>query len=82
MFDRGHDLPVRRQAALVNISRGSAYYTARPVSDDDLKRMRRIDGLHLELPFAGARMLRDLLGEEGIAAGRKRMTSKRPVTPP
>jgi len=75
MIDRGHDLPIRRQAALVNISRGSAYYTARPVSDDDLKRMRRIDGLHLELPFAGARMLRDLLGEEGIAAGRKRMTT-------
>ena len=36
MIDRGHDLPVRRQAALVNISRGSAYYTARPVSDGDL----------------------------------------------
>ena len=35
--------------------------------------MRRIDQLHLELPFAGARMLRDLLGGESIAAGRKRM---------
>ena len=82
MIDRGHDLPIRRQAALVNISRGSAYYTAKPVSDGDLKLMRRIDELHLELPFAGARMLRDLLGGEGIVVGRKRMTSKRPVTPP
>ena len=26
--------------------------------------MRRIDELHLEHPFAGARMLRDLLGQE------------------
>ena len=75
MIDRGHDLPIRRQAALVNISRGSAYYTAKPVSDEDLKLMRRVDELHLELPFAGARMLRDLLRGQGIAVGRKHMTT-------
>ena len=33
--------------------------------------MRRIDELHLELPFAGARMLRDLLRAEGFTLGRK-----------
>ena len=43
------------------IFRGSVYYAAQPVSDADLKLMRRIDELHLELPFAGARMLRYLL---------------------
>ena len=32
--------------------------------------MRRIDELHLELPFAGSRMLRDLLRGEGLVAGR------------
>ena len=32
--------------------------------------MRRIDELHLELPFAGSRMLRDLLNAEGIEVGR------------
>ena len=37
--------------------------------------MRRIDELHLELPFAGARMLRDLLRAEGFAVGRKHMTT-------
>ena len=26
MIDRGHDLPVSRQAELLNISRGSVYY--------------------------------------------------------
>jgi hypothetical protein len=26
-----------------------------------------IDELHLEYPFAGSRMLRDLLGQEGVA---------------
>ena len=33
--------------------------------------MRRIDELHLNCPFAGARMLRDMLKPEGFAAGRK-----------
>ena len=34
--------------------------------------MRRIDVLHLEYPFAGSRMLRDLLRGEGVAIGRVR----------
>lgn len=76
MIDRGHDLPISRRARLVNISRGSAYYRPKPVSDGDLKLMRRIDELHLELPFAGARMLRDLLRGEGVTVGRKHMTTR------
>lgn len=39
----------------------------------DLRLMSRIDALHLELPFAGSRMLRDLLGAEGVAVGRKQV---------
>ena len=54
----------------LGISRGSVYYLPRPVSDADLKVMRRIDELHLEFPFAGSRMLRDLLRQEGIEIGR------------
>jgi len=75
MIDRAHDLPVKRQASLVGISRGSVYTLPRPVSDTDLCLMRRIDELHLELPFAGARMLRDLLRAEGIKVGRKHLTT-------
>src|SRR6267142_2556618 len=37
----------------------------------DLALMRRIDELHLEHPFAGARMLMRLLKREGIVVGRK-----------
>ena len=37
--------------------------------------MRRIDELHLDYPFAGSRMLRDLLRGEGIAVGRERVTT-------
>jgi putative transposase len=70
MIDRGHDLPIAKQARALGISRGSVYYLPRPVPAADLAVMRRMDELHLELPFAGSRMLRDLLNQEGIAIGR------------
>jgi putative transposase len=55
MIDRDHTLPISRQAKALNISRGAVYYKPRPVSDADLQIMRRIDELHLEHPFMGAR---------------------------
>jgi putative transposase len=73
MIDGSHDLPLTRQARLLKLSRSSLYYRARPVSAADLLIMRRIDELHLDYPFAGSRMLRDLLHGEGIEAGRERV---------
>src|SRR5438045_3339510 len=61
MIDRRHRLSVTRQARLLALSRASVYYRPRPVSHADLALMRRIDELHLELPFTGSRLLRDLL---------------------
>ena len=71
MIDRDHDLAITKQAEALNISRGSVYYLPRPVSAADLALMRRIDELHLELPFAGSRMLRGLLAAEGCKIGRR-----------
>ena len=71
MIDRAHDLPISKQAEVLNISRGTVYYLPRPVSAADLALMRRIDELHLEFPFAGARMLRGLLAAEGSKVGRR-----------
>jgi putative transposase len=71
MIDRAHDLPITKQAAALNISRGSIYYLPRPVPEADLAIMRRLDRLHLELPFAGSRMLRGLLAAEGCKIGRR-----------
>jgi putative transposase len=71
MIDRTHRLSVTRQARLLALSRASVYYAARPVSDAELALMRRIDALHLELPFTGSRMLRDLLQAEGVVIGRE-----------
>src|SRR5215204_1105627 len=70
MIDREHDLPIVKQAEALNISRGSVYYLPRPVPEADLAIMRRLDGLHLEFPFAGSRMLRGLLAAEGCKIGR------------
>jgi putative transposase len=71
MIDRDHQLSVSKQAEALNISRGSVYYLPRPVPDRDLALMRRIDELHMDFPFAGARMLCLLLNQEGFAVGRK-----------
>lgn len=71
MIDPEHDLPIKRQAEVLELSRSSAYYRSRPVSAHDLWLMRKIDQLHLEYPFAGSRMLRDMLSHLGLAAGRR-----------
>jgi putative transposase len=70
MIDRTHDLPLARQAALLRLSRSSLYYEPQPVPEAELAIMRRIDALHLDYPFAGSRMLRDLLRGESVIIGR------------
>jgi putative transposase len=75
MIDRGHELPIARQAKALNLSRGSVYYLPRPVPASDLALMRRMDELHLEFPFAGSRMLRDLMNAEGITIGRRHVAT-------
>ncbi|MCP5131842.1 MAG: IS3 family transposase [Pseudomonadales bacterium] len=75
MIDREHKLPISQQAKALGISRGTAYYQPRPLSPRDQTLMNRIDRLHLELPFAGARMLRDLLRQEGFKVGRKHVAT-------
>jgi putative transposase len=75
MIDSNHDLPVARQAKVLNISRGSVYYRPRPVPAGDLAIMRRIDELHLDCPFAGSRMLRDMLRREGFTIGRRHVAT-------
>lgn len=73
MIRRDHALSLTRQAKALAISRGSVYYQPRPVSESDLALMKLIDRLHLDYPFAGARMLRDLLALRGIKVGRRHL---------
>lgn len=71
MIDREHDLPITKQAEVLKISRGRVYYLPRPMSPADLAIMQRLDRLHLEFPFAGSRMLRDLLAAERCKIGHR-----------
>jgi putative transposase len=69
----GVDLSVRRQCTLLNLAR-SGVYRPKPVIDaDDLAVMRRIDELHLELPFYGSRRMTFELNKEGRGVNRKRV---------
>ncbi len=75
MMDRQHNLSLARQSSLLGIGRGSYYYQPRPTLKTDPTLMRRIDELHLDFPFAGSRMLKELLRREGFMVGRQHVAT-------
>ena len=70
MIDLNHGLSLTQQAKSLGFSRSSVYYLPHPISEHDQTLMKRMDRLHLDYPFAGARMLRDMLRLEGFTVGR------------
>ena len=75
MNTKTHRLPLARQAAALGVSRRSIDYRPRPAADGDLALMRRLDEVHLEMPWFGARGLRRLLRHEWPGVGRRRITT-------
>jgi putative transposase len=75
VIDPTHELSLTRQAQLLQLSRASLYYEPVAASTADLQLMRRLDELHLEWPFLGSRMLRDILRLEGIVVGRRHIAT-------
>ena len=75
MIDRTHPLPISRQAEALGMARSTVYALPRPISDRDLDLMQRSDRLHLEMPYAGSRMLRYLLAQDGIKIGRRHVAT-------
>jgi|ERR1039458_878329 hypothetical protein len=69
MIEREHNRPITKQATALDISRGRVYYLAQLIAPTDLAIVRRMDELHLDFPFVGSRMLRDLLNAEGVVIG-------------
>jgi putative transposase len=67
------NLSVRRQCELLNVARSGVYRPKKAPSAEDLALMRRIDELHLELPFYGSRRMTFELNREGRAVNRKRV---------
>ena len=75
MINRTHALPVVRQCQLLALSRSTVYAQPQPISETELALRHRIDELHLDRPFAGSRMLRDLLRRDGHAIGRRHVAT-------
>ena len=66
-----------REAAVraVGIEPDGVYYRPRPVPEADLRLMRRIDDLHLEFPYYGARRLARQLKRAGRETGQLHVKS-------
>lgn len=71
MIARGEPLSVKRQAELLELSRSHVYYVPQPLWERDLALMRRLDELHVQLPFYGSRKLAVELRTEGHEVGRR-----------
>jgi putative transposase len=68
-----HALSVTRRCKLLDVSRSTAYYRPKAVSEDDHRLMRLMDEIHLELPFYGSRRLVDELERHDEFVNRKRV---------
>jgi putative transposase len=75
MIDRAHALPVTQQCQLLALARSSVYAIPQPIAAAELTLMRQMDELHVQHPFAGSRMLRDLLRLQGVHVGRKHVAT-------
>jgi putative transposase len=74
LIDVGHpELSVRRQCALLGLSRSSLYYEAAPESAEDLRLMRLLDEEYTAHPFYGSRRLTKWLTNRGEDVNRKRV---------
>ena len=73
MIDRAKGLPITQQCRLLEVARSSFYYRLKPIPEADLELMRRIDEIHLKLPFYGSRRIRDRLQDDGYFVNRKRV---------
>ncbi len=73
----GKDLSVRRQCALLSLARSGVYRPKSVTGADDLALMRRIDELHLELPFFGSRRMTFELNTRGRPPDGRAINRKR-----
>lgn len=61
------------QCRLLGINRSSVYYKPRPMKDEDLELMKKIDDHYMKHPTGGSRTIRDHLNRQGYNVNRKRI---------
>ena len=59
------EVSIRRQCALLGVSRASLYYEPAGESEENLRIMRLIDEQYTRTPFFGSRRMRVGLREQG-----------------
>ena len=64
---------MRRQCALLGLSRASLYYEPVPATPDNLRLMRRIDEQYTARPYYGSRRMTVWLNQHGEEVNRKRV---------
>jgi putative transposase len=73
MIDRANPLPITQQCRILELSRSSVYYQPLPLTESEVALMRRIDEIHLKIPYYGSRRIRDQLQREGYNINRKKV---------
>lgn len=73
LVDPSHRLSIRKQCSLLDLCRGSFYYSPNGESSENLEMMRLMDGHILEEPTAGVLTMQDMLEEKGYKAGYERV---------
>jgi len=66
-------LSIHRQCELLEVSRSSYYYEARPETEENLSLMRQIDALHLKHPYYGVLRMRAALSTPQMPLSDKRI---------
>jgi len=72
MINENHPLPRTQRCQLLNFPQSTSYYQPKPVSNDDLALMKRIDRIHMAKPFLGSRRIVDVLEDQRQIVNRKR----------
>ena len=70
---KNQKLSISQQCKLLDVNRSSYYYRPKPIKQEDLEMMRKIDELYLENPSSGSRTIRRQLNREGIKVSRKKI---------
>lgn len=74
MMDRDYrEIPLKKQAQLLNVNRTSAYYCPREKEDTDIELMHRIDEIYTRWPHYGYRRITKELQDQNIPVNRKRV---------
>lgn len=64
------DLSTARQCEMIELNRSTLYYEAKPIKDEDIKIMNRIDEIYTEISSTyGYRFMHKQLTQEGYAVG-------------